>query len=374
MTKPRIAVMKIGANITWSKSAMSASNFDITSICELLEPFYHICLISRKTRNTIVPKGDYFFKDIRDVKDINKGYFDHLLVFNGNVNFYGGQESVDQILIYKLINDFDGPVHYMQTDGQLFLKQIWPAIACKDWASNWKETDLTITRNDIHYISQGHNIEKTRKYIESKKGIRPYAITHFPLEQAILCGEHVTAKPPNWLAEYDLIYGGAPRSGARRKKLLNFYAHNNLKTYMFGAINRKNLQPPPGSLIVFGPKVQNNMFISELNRRARATVIIGDDLYDNNFNTLRMYESILAGLLVFIDNRFDPDHLFYKSQFHMTGFYVRNAEELYDSYRTYTDNESTFEDVIHYSRDRILNGFCKDEYVGNLVNALELFR
>ena len=66
-------------------------------------------------------------------------------------------------------------------DCNLFLKQIWPCIAKKSWASLYSQQDIEITRDDIIYITQAHDVskvtQKAQKYVNIKKSI------YFPFEK-----------------------------------------------------------------------------------------------------------------------------------------------------------------------------------------------
>ena len=46
-------------------------------------------------------------------------------------------------------------------------------------------------------------------------------------------------------------------------------------------------------------------------KNCRYTIICGDKFYNDNFFTLRMFESVLADNVVFIDKQMDTEKLFY---------------------------------------------------------------
>lgn len=369
--KPRIGIMKIGANITWSKSIKTASNFDIQSICDILEEHFEIVIISKRTRNTVIPEG-YIFQDILEMRDINKGNFKNLLIFNGSINFFGGAEAPDQIKIYHWINKFEGNISYVMTDGQLFFKQIWPAVHAKEWHTNWREEDLVVTREDIKYIYQGRDANKLNKLIDkhSSQAIKPSKIISFPIDQAILYNNDMEIENDGSRAHFDLIYGGAPRSGARAKKLEKFYLYKHYSTYLFGAIKSKNIKNSENYRITFGDKVDHKDFIRELGK-AYATIIIGDDFYDSNFFTLRMYESILAGILVFIDEKFDPQHIFYSGDEELCDtMYVKDSNDFINKYESIMQNSSKYEHFINLQTECIRRNFDDKHFQLGLLGAI----
>ena len=364
----KVGILKLGGNITWSRNVTTAGNVDVHTICRALSPQCEIHIISGKTRNTKIPKPG-IFHDIRNV-DINSLGLGALLVFNGNVNFFGGNESVEGIMNYVHINQFEGPVFIMNTDGQLSFKQIWPAIEPKPWSSNWKEEDVTITRKDIIYITQGRDLEKTRKEYEKQKGhITASKYIHFPIEKAILIKKPTALKSADG-PKYDLIYGGKVRSTGRRKDLVNFYVKgtNNLKVHLFGGLSPKQLGIPNEiDHIKFGQKVPNTSFVSKMTQ-GMATAIIGDPFYHDNFFTLRMYEAMLAGTLLFIDEKMDTKQDFFLRDPFFDRFYVRNGKAIQSQLQSMSPSEiRAYAQCQYYD---IIESFDAEEYSNQLISLI----
>lgn len=299
--------MKFGANITQSTSIQTASNFDLFSLAPMLSEVGHtVRIFTRITRNTVINKP-YKLHDYMKVESLNK--LDVLLVFNGPINFFGGTEDPGLPKQYELINSFDGPVYYIMTDCRYPMIQLWKMMLLKEWHTKYDESKLMVMRDDIQYIYQGTDVEKLINLNTKRKKnviVKSENVHCFPIDWAIMLNPPESFITPIEDRPYDLIYGGSNRDAARRNKLDEYYIDNNLDCHVFGSIKVKGNKNPVGT-------VPHKYFIKYLSK-GMATVIIGDRFYNNNFYTLRMYESILAGCLTFIDSDFDIARKFYSSR------------------------------------------------------------
>ena len=125
--------------------------------------------------------------------------------------------------------------------------------------------------------------------------------------------------------QYDLIYGGSFRSGRRAKKMLEyFFNRKNINVAMFGSIKLDQFSKYKYDCAPnFIKKVPVEKVV-ELNNSSIATLIIGDNSYNNTTITLRVWESLLSDAIVFIDNDFDPQHNILKEDW----YYVSSGDEL----------------------------------------------
>lgn len=320
-----IGVMKIGANITQSKNVKSAGNYDIFSLMDMIKEDHNITFITKKTRNTIINKP-YKYIDIMKYNTINT--LDILLIFNGAINFFGGKDSPELVEHWKIINEFKGKVFYIMTDLRYPLYQIMDFFKNKPWADKYFkiEEKLLIKRNDIRVVCQGRNLNKLRSIlnkITSKRivNIQPNNLWHFPIDWAINMEQQRIYTTPFKDRKVDLIYGGANRDSHRKKRLNEYYCNRYLNIEMFGPIDIDCGIKNKGT-------VSHNQFIKRMSN-AKATVIVGDKTYEDNMFTLRMYESIYAGCILFIDRSFDSEHKFFESDNFLSSFnYVSTQKEL----------------------------------------------
>lgn len=339
---------------------MSAANFDIHSICELLKKDFDITIITQNTRNTIIPE-DFNFVDINEYAIKHDDELDALLMFNGNVNAFGGVEPKDQIEAFRIINAFPKRVFYVNTDGNLLLKQVWPLVESKGW--DWQENQVNIVRKDIVYLTQARNLEKLDLEIRKQRHAVPIQrenLVHFPIERAILASAKDVCLNEN--RPVDLMYGGSIRGGKRKKEVEKFYLHgDDLNVEVFGAITPKMVSLNAK----FSGRVPFDQVIKKMSM-AKATCIIGDPFYKNNFHTLRIYESILAGCVTFIDKSFDPYMTIFKNERLRKFLYVSNGAELRKKIEL-LDN-----DMMASIRQYQINDieFSRDEYITELRESI----
>ncbi len=362
----KIAVMKGGTNITFSSGNKSAANADILYALRTIDPTTHQCTcVTHRTRNTYIPKP-LKFEELLDIKSLDK--FDVILLFNFSINFFGGKEDPNLIKTYKLLAKTHTPIVYVNTDGQLMFKQLWPSIKNRDWAANYCEEDFYIDPAKVMYVTQGRNKSKMLKMLNTKPDfIIPKYLHHFPWERTILANyekHFMKLKNVSWSERpYDLVFGGATRNTHKRKRIENYYKGTRLHTLLFG-----NLRGVSTGIADVHPKVSYQEFIRKM-QSGKATVTVGDLNYNDNFFTLRMYESILAGNLVFIDEQMDTKHSFYNGIAASTNqLYVNNVMDIVNIFNIASDDElSVFTAEI---RREILNRYDLHSENKRLINHL----
>lgn len=317
----RIAITKIGANITFSNQNASAANADILYALRTLGAKRNeITIVTHKTRNTQLPKV-LKFQEIQDTRDFNK--FDCVLVFNGAYNFFGGAEDPNLIALYKALSNTAKRIFYVQTDGAMYFQKLWPLIEKREWAQKYNSAMFHVNPGNVVYLTQGRNLDKMYDKLDKVKNkCGPSQMFHFPWERTILTAheKHFT-KPliPHADREYDLAFGGATRNSYKRKKIEKYYNSPKLKTLLFG--NLRGVTAPNADM---KPKVGYQQMIPTM-MKARGTVIFGDELYNNNFHTLRIYESLLAGCLVMFDKEFNPAWPFVVDDIDMVEFIMNES-------------------------------------------------
>lgn len=365
----KIAVIKLGSRIAVGNSGTSGGTGEALSVIK--------CLTTAGAEVTAYTK--VLAKDLTPtsfkVKDILENYDDIanndvLVVLNGNVNYFGGQDDPSQTINYKVINNFKGKVFYILCDINLVLKQIWKSVEKKEWASNYKKEDIEITRDDIVYISQPRN---TKMVLEKARaqGVNIKDAVHFPFEKFPL----VTMKnalPYNYAPSKDLLYGGTFRNGKREDDMIKFYFgySDDVKVEMFGKIEEKNFNKKKvGTLRLpeFGGAVSYNEFPRKMND-AKATVIIGDKEYKKADDLAqRIYEGILSRNIVFIDETYDFNKRVFKDEELRKFCYVSSRRKV----------EERLKNLSEEDRERITAKQIEDtkinvqEYCGNLLNLLK---
>lgn len=353
----KLAIMKGGTNITFSKMTKSAACADILYFLQQLGPKKHEChIISTRTRNTEIPPP-LEFHELSEIQELTD--YDAIILFNFSINFFGGKENLSLVHMYRLLAKTEVPIIYINTDGALPFKQLWPSIEKREWALDYCEDEFHIERNKIVYLTQGYNKTKTTRLLNSRtEFVEPAAVVHYPLETTILAGWKETSpvKPLEY-RKYDLGFGGYTRNTHKRRRIEEYYRGVKFNTLLFGNLRGVDSQAK------IHPRVSYQEFIPVMSN-CKATIIVGDLYYNNNFFTLRMYESILAGCAVFIDSQLDGARLFYKNPL-MQSFYVRAYHEV----------PSDLDESWHIAqsfRKELLDNYDFESSVHDLEQKLEL--
>ena len=357
----KIAITKIGANITFSANNGSAANADILYALRTMKGHKHeFTVCTKKTNNTILPKS-IGLRDIRSCQSFND--FDIVLVFNGSINFFGGVCDDSLLQLYRALNKTKIPIVFVQTDGALYFQKLWPLIEKREWASELSESEFYVDQLNVYYLTQGRDTQKTKDFLrEAKNAIIPYQVHHFPWEQTILSGIDASKegliKPSE--RTYDLGFGGYIRNSHKQRRIERYYDEVDLKTLLFGNLRGIKLQH---TRVL--PKVSFQSMVAYMSD-CRASVVVGDYFYNDHFFTLRMYENLLAGCAVLIDRQLDTRGAFYHGIHNGDLFYVDKPSDVRDF--LYRDN---LDELIISTRHSLLEKRDPKELNSKLKNILE---
>lgn len=364
--KLNVGVVKCGANLTQSKSIQTASNFDVFSLLPIIAEAGHTVRVFTKiTRNTIIKKP-YMLHDLMKVQSFDK--LDVLLIFGGPVQFFGGVEDKGFMHLYTLLNKFKGRVYMVMTDSRYPLMQLWDYITIKDWHTKYERDDLYVTRDDIHYLYQGRDTSKLFEMCERRTrfvNIKEENIHPFPIDWAIMLDPPEPKLRPLDERVYQLAYGGSNRDANRKNRFKHYYFDNGLETNIFGSIKIEGDNNKIGT-------VAHKLFVNQMSKSI-ATVIICDKFYKDNFFTLRMYESIIAGCITFIDDELDTQHLFYKDDEMLIDLlYVHSVDEMKVKLdRILELGQDFFANIQRRQLVCIQNMYSENEYKHMLLDIIE---
>lgn len=319
----KLAVIKLGARI--ASGGTSGGSGEALSILKILSQDHDVHAYT-KILSKDEPIPNVTMHQI--VEEYSEVTAEALVVINGSVNYFGGVDSPDQTLNYHIINNFNGPVYYFLCDPSLPLRQVWPSIQKKEWASNYEQSNIEITRNDIIYISQPKDTDKILK--DMQKHVPFAECRHFPFEKFPMLEEPLEFKSLKD-REYDLLYGGTFRSGRRQDDMIKYYFDYDSGVTMFGKIKAKDFsEKKVGNLK--HPDYEGAVNYQDFNEKmstAIGTVIIGDNYYkETNDLAQRIYESILSGVVTFIDADYDREKRVYTDPKLRDLLYVKNRDEV----------------------------------------------
>ena len=261
---------------------------------------------------------------LNEISDIND--FDYVFLYNYNINFYGGIENSFIINCIHLLSKYKKDIYYLLVDMGIFFKQLGSAILNKPWDSvkNLEEKDITL--NNIVYISQGYDLDLINT-LKQGKGVISNSTKYYPLQVMSLFNKDIKFDDYSFNRDYDLYYGGSFRSGRRESQFIDYFFNKNINAALFGSISENDFKDYTGKYPIFNGKVKQNLIIDE-NKKGLATIILSEKNYNNNMITLRLYESLLADMVVFIDNKFDSKHIIFKDPELKEFNYVKSGKEL----------------------------------------------
>lgn len=379
----KIGVIKLGARITWETDAAVGPG-EAISICKALaqggaEVHVYTKILAKDTLDSSI----VWHNILED--HMTTGTLDALLVINGNVNFFGGAEDRAQILNYKLMNNFAGPVIYVMCDPELPLLQIWENVSKKQadpkygWENQYAEKDILVTK-PIHVLCQPFNVAAMKATWDKKKGTVPLGtMFHFPMERFPLLNP--------WL-EYasnptvDLLYGGTARGGRRIPNLFKWYWNlpEDLSVEIFGKIDESDFQEHPKLKSDFEarklhrPPVFTGMVkycdvLPKMNN-SLAHLVTGDPSYETlDLIPQRVAECIAAGNVVFVDANIDTSRRIYpKGTMAHDFLYVASQDELIDRLRAVKEDPHMRKQIIDDQRDA--TNFDADKFCKSLVDKI----
>lgn len=302
-------------NLTGSaiKKGVNSNSNEIINICNQLNEKVHCEIV-----NTC--EGDFEFNSVY-VEEADPNSYDAFMIMNSHANFFGGVKNEGVLQLYKFLAKLKCPIFYLFNDTNLLFSQLWPQIARRDW-NDLTEDDVKITA-PFRVITQFKNLDTFIK-TKTEKQIPVDEIRFVDFGTWLL--KNFEDRMVNNTAEYDLIYGGSFRGGRREEKFKDFFFNKNnisvgvygsMKASQFKTLTDNDTQPTWLGRV-------NSTEVIKTNAKGLATVVVGEKNYNNNIETIRLYEAMLAGCVVFIDDSFDNKHVILEDDFH----YVKSGKEL----------------------------------------------
>ena len=377
----KVGVIKIGSRISFNARDTSGGNGEARSIIKMLHLGGADVVIFTKIlkKDNLLPEYEW-----RNLSDFNETFslihplsdLDALLVLNGNLQFPGGAEDPEQITNYKIINQVECPVFYAYCDPELTLKQpgaIFTPSKAK-WNHKYKKEELFITREDIIYLSQPHDVDKIFAK-PSKNEPVPKKIIHFPFEKFPCLNERLSFNPD---PKVDLSYGGTMRGGKRVEKMFKYYFNypKDISVEMFGKIDEDDfadfLEPSHVSHrhpLYTGP-VRYDEMLPKMNE-AMCHIVIGDKYYEQiNDMAQRAYESIWSSVVTFIDSDLDQLRRVYGADEDLSELlYVSSRQEAEERIRMLKDSPELREEIVARQFETI--NFDAKEYCSSFMKIIE---
>jgi hypothetical protein len=395
----KLAICKIGGRISFGKvdkdgnvsnaKDTSGGNGEAKAIIDIAKKSgqFDITILTKTTSKDYFP-SEYEFVDIVDLlkngkieQFMSERQFDVFLLINGTINCFGGAEqSIESDLaIYKMLHLFDKKIVFCSCDICIpFSTNIWKTIASKPWSSKYCPDEFDLSNKTFHMLTQARDLDALYNILDKKTGnvfkrenIKNFAFEKFPCENAI---QHVKL---NENPSYDLLYGGTLRAGRRIKKIVNwYYNHPSLNIELFGNMDQDKINAVAKKQYgdtYFKPKFNypvNYLDNSKKMNQALATVVIGDDMYEDTSTVQqRAYESMCANVVTFIDANLDKPRNVYGSNTEFANFlYLQYPNQLEDRISKIKFDSSFRNKVLEFQQSVI--NFNRQEWYNDFVDKL----
>ena len=237
---------------------------------------------------------------------------------------------------FELLHNFDGKIVYVLSDLAMKFKQFKPKAA---WNLNKNESDFRV--NSIYQIINSFNLELSTKLSKADVNIKDNFI--FPVQQSSIYKtiDWVEKEFPNIDdRQIDLIYGGSFRAGRREEKMFEYFFDTPYSMNLYGNIKEKQFKGDYKTPPTFLGKLPFDE-LSNKNKSAISTIVIGDSNYNNNFFTLRILEGLRDDLVVFIDEDYDKKHILFPDW-----HYVKSKNDIDNKIRELKQNPDLYKEII----------------------------
>lgn len=353
----KIGIIKIGRNAIEDSNTLA--NSEVFSIKKLLDDAGFETKVFTQFIKTLAPKK--FYIELKEGVANDVGDFDALVIINGSVGFFGGVDGFNDFTKFEIMANFEKPIFYINTDPSLLFSYAHNAMVGRSKTKEiYKKYDglISVNKQNIVYITQCKDTDKI-KALEPE--VREVEFSNILDKQPLYT---MTADKFNRNYKYDFIYAGAFRGGRRRDDMVKYYFHEKCRLiglkYEDFDRNKNNKE-----LLKNAPSFERTIRFTNLKKFVRegaATVSIGDlqGHVAMDCNAFRTYETILYGLITFVDSKYDRNRRLFKDANLNDYMYVNSYEEALSKLNSLSMDEkaSLVEDL---QQDIVINFEYKKE-------------
>lgn len=326
------------------------------------------------SKKTAKEKDIDFFKDIYET---NLSDYDEVCLYSATFNPFGGYILSESIEVLKQLYNFTGKIWYFLADPKMpnldFAQLLKSRLKdgklkttndpeytglTSQWLDDWSEkvfpriaTAYPGLDYDIYYNLYSDKIknvsESRKKTIELAKD---YDWFYLPLFDYYAINEKLDLKLKDYNfneKKYDLVYFGNNRHNERNQIIKKLYSNKNLSKFFIGF-------NPELENCKFEEYVEHDKLFEMLGKDCLATVVVGDNLHNNNFKTARFFEAMLCDVVAFISTTYDKDKKFIKNEKLKDFIYVSDEDELYNKIQKLKSDENFYREIVSLERKEIL--------------------
>ena len=368
--KLKTAIVSLGARIT-----LDSKNVRSVDLCYMRD--YLLNVIDRDTvdfvsKKTKKEEGIEYYKDIK-YTDLNN--YDEVYLYNNTLNIFGGVFQYESLLTFEKLYNFNGDIFYLLADPKMPCLDYSTFIKSRDknglyqvkcdnkegvynfnkeildnWSDKvWKNIIIAHTGQDYKLYVDTWNLENPKKIGQLNSNCKWF---NFWLFEYYAINEQLDLKLKtyNGCNKYDLVYFGNNRQNERNKLIKSLYNIKELSKYCVGFdLGLDNSE--------FTDYVKHEDLFNIIGENCLATVIIGDNLHNNNIRTARFFESMLLDIVAFIYIKFDENKTYVQNEFLKDFIYISSNEELKEKINQIKSDKELYNRIVELERQEIINQF-----------------
>ena len=307
---------------------------------------------------------DFIGPKIRESKNLDYvvpieevGEYDRIFVYASQPNFFGGKTSADTVQTAQWLASTASDITHVVVDPAIPAVNFGQILFDRDMEADGhaltqtEAEDYGIAHSGIDCLFAGRNYSEWQKsQNDFQKKLPQSDLTRFEDFFAFSTWQR-WAEFTDYLEEveefeYDISYYGSKRGGYRTRRLKQFLEGTNC--LMIGA------EYPWLPTANCFKKVQNPC-LPEMLQKAMCSLIVGDEEHNQYWDTVRVYELPMWGIISTIDEAFDPDYRIYPD---IPECYVSGKAQL-DYVLSRLTREPEFHDRILFAQRAHTFGHCK---------------
>lgn len=315
-----------------------------------------------------------YYKHIYNT-DLN--YYDELYIYNCGYNIIGGRFPSELVTLFEKLNNYNGKLYYVIADPKfpnldagkmikgrltsdnmlkvehgyikvnpeifdIFSKKVFPKI----------NVAFTGVDYELYYNKFNEKLLKlSDKSKEHNKMCNDISWFYLDLFGYYAINEKLDMKLKNFDTDkvYDFVYFGNNRSSQRATLVKKLCNDDSIKKLFIG------YDPKYLNNYEFIKYVKHDELFNIIGSQCLTTVIVGDDLHNNNIKTARFYEGMLLDIVSFIYIDFDKDKKYIKNKKLKDFIYISSKEELVEKINLLKNDKNLYKEIVELERAEILN-------------------
>lgn len=370
------AIVSLGTRI--SLTSVNVRSVDFIFLREYLLKVEGRELVDFVSKKTKKEKDIEYFKDVNDV-DFND--YDEVIIYNASLNPFGGLFKTEALDTFVKLYTFKGDIHYMLCDPKMppidFAKYLQYkdkthsyVFGCDSKALDFKYsiepevldnwTEKVWNRSNVMYAGFDYGKYATQWNEVYKNSKNKYKLLNTDVNwfnvwifEYYAVNEELDLKMKNYKKvdnPFELVYFGNNRQNERNKVIKKLFDIPEYTKYFIGLDTEIENS-------VTEKYVPHQELFKEIGEKCLATVVVGDNLHNDNERTPRFFEAMLLDCVAFIYIEYDPSKRYVKDEFLKDFIYVSSKDELKERIEQIKNDKELYNKIIELERKDIIDQF-----------------